>query len=200
MYISRTSEVCGGNWCGMLLALPDIAHDKFGGNLLRFDQLVVALYSLSSFAYSSTFSATKYFNGQWAGVGSMLSFSDVFYPVSGCWRVWWVAQGTFWAMSHCQDTSIELRRASLPVVSFTFTGIFYLFPFPSRLSLLRYLTLLPKEYTVWDSTYSVTHIKVYYINHSPHIHIASPYILKGSQFALGINLSWLPPCPLHIWQ
>lgn len=50
----------------MLLALPDIAHDKFGGNLLKFDQLVVALYSLSSFssASSSTFSATEFSNGQ----------------------------------------------------------------------------------------------------------------------------------------
>lgn len=113
MYISRTSEVCGSNWCGMLLAFPDIAHDKFGGNLLIFDQLVVALYSLSSFssASSSTFSATEYFNGQWAGVGSMLSFSDVFYPVSGCSWVWCVAQGTLRAMSHCQATSMELRRA-----------------------------------------------------------------------------------------
>lgn len=64
---------------------------------------------------------------------------------------------------------MELGRASLLVVSFTFTGVFYSFPFPSMLSsgLLSSLPLLPKEYAVGDSTYGVTHVKVYYINHSP---------------------------------
>jgi len=50
-------------------------------------------------------------------------------------------------MSHYQDTSMELGRASLLVVLFTFTGMFYVFPFPSMLSsgLLPCLPLLPKE-------------------------------------------------------
>lgn len=70
----------------MLLPFPDIAHEKVGGNLLIFGQLVITLCSLFSFssASSSTFSATEHFNGQSAGVGAMLSLSDVFDPVSGC--------------------------------------------------------------------------------------------------------------------
>lgn len=89
---------------------------------------------------------------------------------------------------------MELGRPNLLVVSFTVSGIFYIVPFPGMLSsgLLPYLPLLPKEYVVRDSTYSVTHVKVYYINHSPLIHIVSPLILNGSQFALDKLVSTFP--------
>lgn len=50
--ISRTSEVGGGNRWGMLLLFPDIAHEKVRRNLLKFDQLMIILYSLSSFFLS----------------------------------------------------------------------------------------------------------------------------------------------------
>lgn len=152
--MNRRSELCGGNRWEMLILFPDIAHEKVGGNLLKFVQLIMTSYSLSSFFSVSraTFSATEHFVGQPVCVGAILALSDALCSVSGCEECDRLLRAVF---GQCDRTPLE----KLLMVSFTITGIFCIFPAPSVLGsgLLPYLPLLPKECLQCNSCHSASH-------------------------------------------
>lgn len=133
---------------GCFFCFQILLIEKVGRNLLKFGQLIMTSYSLSSFFSVSraTFSATEYFVGQPVCVGATLTLSDVFYCVSGCEERDRLLRAVF---GQCHRTPAWSLKELLMASSIT-TGIFCIFPVPSILSsgLLPYLPLLPKEYAV----------------------------------------------------
>lgn len=91
-----------------------------------------------------------------------------------------------------QDTSLKFKGAADGIIHNNW-GILHL---PSFQYTKQWFAAIPPPPSKGICrAYSVTPVKVHHISHSPLIHIASPFISKGSQFALGKPAS---PFPDHI--